>query len=728
MRVRALLKRAAVFILVASLLFLVMQGYGQRTPGCSPAELERYSDQMRNYLYEGDSTSYNYLLDSLRAEAYKWNDSLLLIQCHLWSALSRSEVRDFAAAFHSVTEALQCAQDLRDTVLLCDVYYTLGLVYQDCENYMGALAAYREVVKMESPTHPLPLRRKFAILNNSAVIYAAQDDYATALSYYNMALAIEDPVTSDFHPRLLCNMAVLAEFLHDTVQELSYLYRAYPLAEYYKDTTILLDVHVFLSRLYAHMGRTDWAKEELYNYHIKYDNYKKYSYEMAPYCSDLMEVYMTLGDYKKATEYVNTVYRCLDGERPFDIYEEFLLRRSKLASLQGDYKCAVAFLDSSTHFKLRKDIVLHVFLFGEKVLGGVNLLAHNEELVRKFQRENELREQKQNRRMFFLTLSFFLFAFILLQRYFRVHSKILRRTHEELMTESEYARQLSQKWTSLEKVLNNQQADLEQTTALLHFLLGMLHSNSEKLNENILFVKNIQQVLLPNMELIEKAFGESFLVYMPRDVVSGDFYWYASDGEYELLALVDCAGHGVPGALMSLIGHVLLNKIVKEWHINDPAQVLTTLHEQIHQNLGYQSTSYLGHYSMDLSVVRYSSRARELVFSSASSSVYITTPEGITRYRGSIMSAGSMLANRPYVNVTYSHLQPIWLYLTSDGFVDQLNEESRKFGNMKFQETLRHLYDVSAVEQHRSLVETLNSHMGNAEQADDICVIGIHFL
>jgi serine/threonine protein kinases, putative len=229
------------------------------------------------------------------------------------------------------------------------------------------------------------------------------------------------------------------------------------------------------------------------------------------------------------------------------------------------------------------------------------------------------------------------------------------------------------------------------------------------------------------MQVIEKAFGESFLLYLPRDTVSGDFYWYANAGEYELLALVDCAGHGVPGALMSLIGHVLLNKIVKEWHIHDPAKVLTTLHEQIHENLGYQSTTYLGHYSMDLSVVRYQPAQRELVFSSASSSIYVGTSEGITRYRGSIMSAGSTLTNRPYEDVTLSLTPGMWVYLTSDGFIDQLNEEYRKFGNQKFQDTLHNLSEYPADEQLYFLTEQLYLHKGSADQADDICVIGIHF-
>lgn len=719
--------RAAVYILVCLLLFLVPQAYGQHTTERADGERDKYAEQMRLYLSNQNNEQFNALLDSLRTESIKKNDSLLFIQCQLWEAMAKRSTREYDAAINSISLALRFAQEMQDTASLCDVYYTLGMVYQASENYMAALAAYREVARLESPSKPLPLRRKFAILNNSAIIYAAQDDYNTALSYYNSALAIQDKSVEDFHSRLLCNMAVLAEFLQDTIQEFGYLYRAYSLAKSYKDTAILLDVHLSLARIYARQKRLDLVQEELYAYNRNYAEYKKNTYEMAPYRSDLVEIYMALGDYEKAKFYVKEVYRNLDGERPNDMYAEFLLRQSQLAAYEKDYKSALDFIDSSEAYKGNKEIVLHVLLFDEKVLEGVNLHTQNEELVRKLRRENELREQAQNRRMFFLTLAFFFFAFILLQRYLRVHSRILRRTREELVRESEYSRQLRQKWTSLEKVLNNQRSDLEQSTALLHYILGMLHNNSDKVNRNILFVKNIQQVLLPNMQLVKKAFGESFLLYLPRDIVSGDFYWYANAGEYELLALVDCAGHGVPGALMSLIGHVLLNKIVKEWHIYDPAKVLTTLHEQIHENLSYQSTSYLGHYSMDLSIIRYAPERRELVFSSASSSVYVSTTEGVTRYRGSIMSAGSTLTNRPYENVALTITPGMWLYLTSDGFIDQLNEEYRKFGNQKFQETIHNLSEYPADEQLYFLTEQLYLHKGSADQADDICVIGIHF-
>lgn len=717
----------AVYILVCLLFFLVPQSYGQRVVEHRCTNIAHYSDLMREYLESQNRPRFKEVLDSLRDEAMRWDDSLLLIQCHIWETMEQRSQREYQSALRSITIALQLAHEVQDTISLCDAYYMLGMVYQDTENYMSALAAYREALRMESPTQPIPLRRKFAILNNSAIIYTIQDDYSDALSYYDLAIAIQDKTVDDYRQRLLCNMAVLSEFLQDTLQELSYLYKAYPLAKKYNDTIVLLDIHLSLAKIYAHQKRLELVKEQLNTCIQHYADYEPDPYTLAPYRSDLIAIYTALGDYEKANYYVGEVYRCLDGERPSDIYEEFLLRRAKLATQCGDYKEALTFLDSSSQFKRNKDVLLHVLRFDEKELEVVNLYTQNEELLRKLQHENELREQEQNVRMFFLTLAFFFFAFLLLQRYIRVHSHILRKTRQELVRESEYSRQLSQKWSSLEKVLNNQRADLEQSTALLHYILGMLHNNSDKVNRNILFVKNIQQVLLPSMQVIEKAFGESFLLYLPRDTISGDFYWYANAGEYELLALVDCAGHGVPGALMSLIGHVLLNKIVKEWHIHDPANVLTTLHEQIHENLGYQSTTYPGHYSMDLSVIRYHPAKRELVFSSASSSVYVGTSEGITRYRGSIMSAGSTLTNRPYEDVTLSLTPGMWVYLTSDGFIDQLNEEYRKFGNQKFQDTLHNLSEYPADEQLYFLTEQLYLHKGTADQADDICVIGIHF-
>ncbi len=718
--------RKVVCVVVHLLLCIVFLGYAQRPVVRHFTDVQEYTQRVQACLASQNKPQFRKLVDSLYAEAEKWEDSVLLIQCYIWETMDRRASREYDSALHTITRALELAHERQDTASLREIFYMLGMVYQDTQNFMAALAAYRESLKLESTQSPIPLRRKFAVLNNSAIIYTEQEDYADALEFYAMAIAIDDEEINDFRPRLLCNMAVLADNLQDTVQQLSYLYRAYPLAMQYKDSMVLLDINLSLAKIYAHQKRYDLVREELQAYNHHYANFVRDYYDLAPYRSDLVDIYIELGEYDKALRNVSDVYKFLEGERPPGMYKEFLLRRAKLAALQGDYQDALLFLDSSLLYKANKDVLMHVLLFNEKELDAVNLHTRNDELIRKLRRENELREQEQNRRMFFLTLAFFSFAFILLQRYLRVHSKILRKTNEELVRESEYARQLNQKWTSLENVLNNQRADLEQSTALLHYMLDMLHSNSDKVNRNIQFVKNIQQVLLPDMAVVKKAFGESFLLYLPRDTVSGDFYWYANAGEYELLALVDCAGHGVPGALMSLIGHVLLNKIVKEWHIYDPARILTTLHEQIHENLGYQSTTYLGHYSMDLSVLRYERARQELVFASASSSVYVCNGETVTRYRGSIMSAGSTLTNRPYEDVTLPITPGMWVYLTSDGFIDQLNEDFRKFGNQKFQDTLQNLNEFSADEQLHFLTEQLYLHKGTADQADDICVIGIH--
>lgn len=688
-----------------------------------------YADRFSHYLQRNASEEYMALLDSLYEVAKETHNGILLTYCHLWRNTELRRRGEYDSAYYYLSQSSQLARLLKDTILLREVYFSFGELSQDTEDYMTALAAYRECLRMGSPSLPTPRSIRYTVYNNNALIYENQGDYDDALLYYQKALDLEDSLSYNYRARLYSNMSFIAQTQHDTTMMLDLLYKAYPLAQENRDTSVLISVHLYLANTYLAQGYRAWALEEIEQYEHRFSKFR-YVGETDFFATDLLEFYTDLGDYERAAECVKRAYRSMaEFAWPPEYYREFLIQCSKLAAAQGHFKKAVAYMDSVSRMELSNDVVLHVLRERGAHFDLLNLHAENEEVIKRLSKENELRKRHNNQRMLLLSLAFLLFAFILMHRYLKMHSNGLRRTQEALIKESDYARQLNQKWGSLENVLNNQRADLEQSTALLQNLLDMLHSHSRKVNHNIEFVRDIQQVMLPDARLIEQAFGESFIIYKPRDIVSGDFYWYANAGPYEMLALVDCAGHGVPGALMSLIGHVLLDKIVKQWRLNTPAQVLMTLHDQIHENLSYQSTTYLGHYSMDLTLIRYEREKRELVFSSASSTLYISTREGVKRYRGSIMSAGSTLANCTYENETVILEPDTWVYLTSDGFTDQLNENFRKYGSNRLQEELARMREssTSAEDQRFFLLEGLALHQGAADQADDICVIGLHF-
>ena len=688
-----------------------------------------YGFRLSTYMQQENFDEYDFLLDSLYDVARDTQDEVLLAYCHLWDNVAFRMAGAYDSSYYHLNQSLQLARFLQDTIILREVYFGFGILSQDTEDYMTALAAYRECLRMGSSRLPFPRTMRYIIYNNNAMIYEDQGNYADAHTYYEKAIVIGDSLSESYRPRLYSNMSFLAQLQRDTTRMLELLYKAYPLAKEVGDTSVLINIHLCLASTYQAQHCRQWAEEELAQYEAQYATFYRTG-ETDFYAANLLEIYKTFKDYDRAKKYVKEVYASMaEYSWPTDLYRDFLFSCADLAAEQGDYKRAVAYMDSVMRIEVNNDMVLHVFRQKGKDFDLLNLHAENEDVIRKLSKENELREQHNQRRMLLLSLTFLLFAFILMHRYLKMHTNQLRRTQEALIKESDYSRQLNQKWGSLENVLNNQRADLEQSTALLQNLLDMLHNNSRKVTHNIEFVRDIQQVMLPDPKLIESAFGESFIIYKPRDIVSGDFYWYANAGPYEMLALVDCAGHGVPGALMSLIGHVLLNKIVKQWRLNTPSQVLMTLHDQIHENLSYQSTTYLGHYSMDLTLIRYERAKREIVFSSASSSLYVSSQDGVKRYRGSIMSAGSTLANCSYEDETISLEPDMWVYLTSDGFTDQLNENFRKYGSMRFQEDLRRMRDASASaeEQRFFLLEGLALHQGASDQADDICVIGLHF-
>ncbi len=249
--------------------------------------------------------------------------------------------------------------------------------------------------------------------------------------------------------------------------------------------------------------------------------------------------------------------------------------------------------------------------------------------------------------------------------------------------------------------------------------------------DSINYASHIQEAILPFEKSLKKDLPNSFIFYQPRDIVSGDFYWYTRHEDKIFVAAVDCTGHGVPGAFMSMIGNTLLNEVVNENNIYDPAEVLKVLNEKTEFTLNQQEDSHgFSEDGMDISFICYDLKRKELELSLANHTACLIQNGEHQLLEGDMYSVGGNvgLGTVKYTKHCFKVNVDTTLYLYSDGYQDQFGGfKNRKFYASRFQKLLRTLADIEFNKQYGLLKEEFDSWKGNQPQVDDVLVIGLKF-
>jgi serine phosphatase RsbU (regulator of sigma subunit) len=258
----------------------------------------------------------------------------------------------------------------------------------------------------------------------------------------------------------------------------------------------------------------------------------------------------------------------------------------------------------------------------------------------------------------------------------------------------------------------------------------IIEQKNREIVDSINYAQRIQQSLLPSIEEIRKSLPEAFVFYQPRNIVSGDFYWFAQQDNRYYIAAVDCTGHGVPGAMLSMIGFNFLNQLVSEMNMTDPGKILDQLHARISQTLNKEGAVEGREMrdGMDMALLCIDKSANTFSFSGAVRPLYYVDEDGIKTIKGGYYSIGGIksLTDEPFETYTVTPKGKANFYLFSDGFADQFGgPKGKKFKTKKFQELLLSLQDKQMHEQHNHIENVFREWMGNFEQVDDVCVIGI---
>jgi serine phosphatase RsbU (regulator of sigma subunit) len=264
----------------------------------------------------------------------------------------------------------------------------------------------------------------------------------------------------------------------------------------------------------------------------------------------------------------------------------------------------------------------------------------------------------------------------------------------------------------------------------------LIEKNTE-IVDSINYAKRIQDALIPPIEVFKKILPNSFVLFKPKDIVSGDFYWISEldttrkDGvENEKLvvfSVADCTGHGVPGAFMSLIGLKILNQSVKRKGVNSPSEALDYLNSEVYKTINKHSDSEsIIRDGMDVALCAINFSSLMLTFSGAKNPVYIVRNKELHEIKGDKQPIGSEESQVPFVNHQYQLETGDVVYIFSDGFADQFGgPKGKKLKYRPFKDMLIENSDKPMEEQRLKLDELFENWKGNLEQLDDVCVIGV---
>lgn len=273
-----------------------------------------------------------------------------------------------------------------------------------------------------------------------------------------------------------------------------------------------------------------------------------------------------------------------------------------------------------------------------------------------------------------------------------------------------------------------------------------IHKEKEKINEikeeieikhrevidSVNYAKRIQDALLPSLRQIEQHFSHSFVLFKPRNIVSGDFYWFSQKEGKLIIASVDCTGHGVPGAFMSLIGNTLLNHIVNEKSITDPAEILNQLNKEVNKLLHQTESGSESKDGMDVAICVFEEQYAQkevvaIAYAGANRPLFYIENNELQEIKADKFPIGGL----DYDNLKKFTTQIIQLrvntsiYIFSDGFADQFGSNNKKLKTKKFKEILLSIQDKPMEQQKSYLGHFIDDWKGATEQTDDILVIGI---
>lgn len=671
------------------------------------------------------------------------NDSLLLFNANNNLGILYETKGDLKEALNYYQNAIQMAKKLHNPELLAKSYYNMAILFRKIGNYPKAIdAAYEALKNFELLQKQEARLSTLIVLGN---LYMEQNKVEEADSIYSLILGdIDSARYSLQYADVLTNLGQLYlkkdELLTDTtakeikkqlrLQAIQYYQRAGKIYEALNKKVELANVYLNLANAYLYLDQYLKALEYL-NKAMNFYERLKIKTQLAKCYLTLSIIYQELKEYPKALLAAQKAQNLsLEiGSKP--TLSNALKELSSIYQKMGDYKNAF------------RTLAKHVEIYKELINEEQNRLLYRYEAAYEFekkkqqlefeQRQKDLLHQQELKRQA-LIRNFSLLAFFLVL----LIAVILYRNFK--------------KEKEIKLLILKQKEEVERQKTIIE-------KKNQDIMESMQYAQRIQNTILTSQSLLNLLFPEHFLLYQPKDIVSGDFYWAKQIGNRKLVAVGDCTGHGVPAALLSVLGVELLNEIIEKNPNFLTHEILNALRERLMDIMGYKELGTAGRKEgMDISLILYDEKERKLYYSGAYNSCYIIRnqqnevpfvistqtydPNAVRSSHFSKMKEGDwelieIKADKQPIGIHFAHTYPFSyhvveiiphdrIYLFTDGYADQFGgPRGRKLTYGRFKKILLNAQNYPIGQQKEVLYQTLTEWQQDIPQIDDITVVGI---
>ncbi|HEU4717317.1 MAG TPA: tetratricopeptide repeat protein [Bacteroidia bacterium] len=597
------------------------------------------------------------------------------------------------------TEACTAAEEIGYTEGLARAERHLGYFYEQQADYPKTLSYCSKALEHYKSVPGLSTEI-IATNNLVAKVYANLGDFTKGLEYLYESLRLsEETGNKTAETNTLNSMSVLYQRLGNAAKAEECASRGLTLAAELTDQRVLGVTMVNLGNAY---GMTkDWTRA-LEQWKTSLSIFEKLGDEdlQSSVLGNMGITHMNLGEYDRADEYLS---RCLAIKKQTGNRYDVARSLQNLASVSSSMK------------QYRKSL--------DYCREGLELAALVDARSLEYQLWYEMAAAYKG-------LGDFENALTCFEKYHSLEKEIF--TEEmRLKTDALQLRFAIEKSEKEKEIYRLKNIDLAEANEKITIQKEVIEEKNRDITAGIRYAQRIQEALLPQESALRHGFSEAFVAYFPRDIVSGDFYWSLISEDAVLFAAADCTGHGVPGALMSVMGAAFLSEIVNERGVTDPAEALNLLRLKVITALQGKeerdATESGLRDGMDIVLCRYEPASRLLRFACANNPLWLLRKGNITEFGADKFPVG--LHHGAMMNFTTRQvtLQPgDQLFLFTDGFADQFGgTKEKKFGYRRLRELFVSIAGLAAAEQKAALEKAFREWKGENDQVDDLLVIGV---
>ncbi len=672
--------------------------------GKIPSEQFKLLDSLA--IYNRDKNTTESIRLSQQALILSKNNNLTKETIKSYLTLSRTyrTIGSYDTALLYIDSSKTLANTKASTDQLPLIFDFEGMIYMRTGNYEEATKSFYKCIEIaEKQNDKTKTHDGFAHLG-SVEFY--RGDFKKSINYYKKALAyINTKENKSKYILTLDNIGLDFNNMKMFDSALYYQKRAVSMIEQLKDSTYLAESYINIGSTLLNLNKASEAE-----YYIK----KAYVIDMAlnkDYGIQLSNLYMgklykAKGQFKEALPYLLKSYSIAKSlEIPSQI-------RNSASMLTEIYDTLGLYNESVPYYK--EVIEMSSVEFSEQNAKAIQELSTKYETEKKQEQIQQLKadsilkeaiiQKDKNIQLFIGIISFLL----LVMSAFFIYRFIEKKKDNKL---------LQSKNESIEKQnteINSQKEQLQ-------------HKNIE-ITDSINYAKRIQSSVLPSVSFVKNLLPNSFIYFKPKDIVSGDFYWAVQKGNFIYFALADCTGHGVPGAMMSMLGSSLLNQIVLNANIELPNEILKQLHYQVVKSLNENIEHRDSKDGMDIALIRIDLSDKKVLYAGAGRPLYVIKNNVLTQYKADKYSIGGIY---DAYQITYqlneiSIDEATQLYMFSDGVPDQFGgPKGKKFMTKQLQDILRSTSTLPIEVQFNKFQTTFESWIGDTEQTDDVSLFSV---